>query len=124
MYCNEGSDEQFFPCSVGEMQNSTSNPYPKPSEGYFVLLEKPTDVYKCIDEPSCPGDFADHCGDGLMGVACGACAAGFYKQAGGPLLFFICRRVVLFQFHQNLQSTLFAFAGDYSVAAFLFSKSL
>lgn len=82
MYCNEGSDEQFFPCSVGEMQNSTSNPYPKPSEGYFVLLEKPTDVYKCIDEPSCPGDFADHCGDGLMGVACGACAAGFYKQAG------------------------------------------
>lgn len=82
MECAEGSDEQFLPCSVEEVANSTRFPYPKPEEGYFVLVERPTYVFRCIDELSCPGEKAEHCGDGLQGVACGACAAGFYKQAG------------------------------------------
>lgn len=33
MVCEEGSDEQFFPCEDVDIVNSTVNPYPKPDEG-------------------------------------------------------------------------------------------
>ena len=82
MNCAEGSDEQFFPCAAVDIENSTVHAYPKPDEGYFVLLEQPTWVFKCIDLASCPGGQADNCGEGLRGVACGACDAGYYKQGG------------------------------------------
>lgn len=82
MVCEEGSDEQFFPCAEVDIVNSTVNPYPKPDEGYFVLLQQPTYVFKCIDLLSCPGGQAENCGAGLRGIACGACDAGYYKQAG------------------------------------------
>ena len=86
MVCEEGSDEQFFPCAEVDIVNSTVNPYPKPDEGYFVLLQQPTYVFKCIDLLSCPGGQAENCGAGLRGIACGACDAGYYKQAGAMAL--------------------------------------
>ncbi|CAJ1399016.1 unnamed protein product [Effrenium voratum] len=82
MYCSEGSDEKFLPCNDAEVSNSTMNPYPKPNEGYMVILEEPLSVYKCMNNASCPGGFAENCGSGLKGVACGACEAGFYKASG------------------------------------------
>ncbi|CAE7949649.1 unnamed protein product [Symbiodinium sp. KB8] len=82
MECPEGSDEQFFPCSDQEILNSTAFSYPVPQEGYFVEWNEPLWVFKCIDLDSCPGGRASNCGEGLQGAACGACAAGFYKQAG------------------------------------------
>eukprot|EP00438_Fugacium_kawagutii_P017099 Skav204589 [mRNA] locus=scaffold672:90989:92262:+ [translate_table: standard] len=40
MVCEEGSDEQFFPCEDVDIVNSTVNPYPKPSEGAAGCLNK------------------------------------------------------------------------------------
>eukprot|EP00440_Ansanella_granifera_P025675 gb/GFBE01027882.1/.p1 GENE.gb/GFBE01027882.1/~~gb/GFBE01027882.1/.p1 ORF type:complete len:1137 (+),score=138.99 gb/GFBE01027882.1/:1-3411(+) len=80
--CKEGADEINYPCSKSEQANTTNRLFPVPAPGFVVPFEEPVNVYLCLDVKSCPGKDLGACGEGLKGIACGACSPGWYKQSG------------------------------------------
>lgn len=83
--CGLGTDEANIPCSKDDLENKTKLAFPRSLASYWVSYEEPLSPYLCTgldSAKSCPGATPNACGEGLKGIACGECEAGYYKQSG------------------------------------------
>lgn len=78
--CPMGSDEANIPCDDLDAENKSL--YPSTLRNFWVSYEKPLSVYQCLGSENCLGGKPNNCGEGLKGIACGACDAGQYQASG------------------------------------------